>query len=409
MTIKTHAFLATTATLVLIALIYYRSNNNDDSRLRKIMEKTKDLQTSVASKPVSKAEKQKASEIKEEENKVISGDGGAKEEKKAETPAPVKESKPSAPVAIADSDDFLPSQSLVSNGSFKDGFKGWRYWSLSEEKGKELVKIEEDGLSLQGQLNKMMGIAQAVKITSGTVYQISAKVRSADPKPEKKTFMGARLALNAPGQKEMQLIWLYKNGEWEEKSLSFTNRVTGVATLFFHTGYTTNAATCLVKDISLIPANKYPKANTCSSNGDFKNDLKGWNFWQVSAAEGSNLISRVSEGDDNFVLIKGQSGNRLVGMSQAVGMVSGKVYRITANVKSQDVREKTLFGARVALYAPNQKEQQIVWTYNTKGWEAKNLVFTNNYSGAATFYFHTGYTTNACEAMFKDLSLIKKR
>ena len=410
MTIKTHAFLATTATLVLIALIYYRSNNNDDSRLRKIMEKTKDLQTSVASKPVSKAEKQKASEIKEEENKVISGDGGAKEEKKAETPAPVKESKPSAPVAIADSDDFLPSQSLVRNGSFKDGFKGWRYWGgLSEEKGKELVKIEEEGLSLHGQLNKMMGIAQTVKITSGAVYQISAKVRSADQKAEKKTFMGARLALNAPGQKELQLIWLYKNWEWEEKSLVFTNRVTGMATLFFHTGYTTNAATCLVKDISLIPANDYPIANICSFNGDFESDLKGWKFWQIPASEGSNLIERASGEYGNCVVVKGQPGGRLMGMSQAVSVVSGAVYRMSANVKSRDAKDKGFFGARVALYAPNQKERQIVWTYNTKGWEAKSLVFTNNYSGAATFYFHTGYTTNACEAMFKDLSLIKKR
>jgi hypothetical protein len=314
------------------------------------------------------------------------------------------------PAVIPNSDDFLPSKNIVRNGSFKDGFKGWRYWGgLSEEKGKELVKIEEDGLSLQGQLNKMMGIAQAVKITSGTVYQISAKVRSIESKPERKTFMGARLALNAPGQREMQLIWLYKNGRWEEKSLVFTNKVTGSATLFFHTGYTTNAATCLVKDISLIPENEYPNANVCSSNGDFKNDLKDWNFWQVSAAEGSNVISRVSEGEDNFVLIKDQNGNRLVGMSQAVSVVSGAVYRMSANVKSQDAKEKGFFGARVAFYAPGQKDQQLLWTYNTKDWEAKNLIFTNYYSGTATFYFHTGYTTNACEAMFKDLLLIKKR
>ena len=420
MTLKTHALLATAATAVLIALIYYRSNGNDDARLKKVMEKAKDLQTTVTAKPVSKVEKQKLSELKEEEKKVISGDTGVQETKKTETPvpekeskpnasAPAKESKPSSPAVVADSDDFLPSQNIVRNGSFKEGFKGWRYWSLSEELGKELVKIEEDGLSLKGQLNKMMGIAQAVKITSGTVYQISAKVRSVEDAPERKSFMGARLALNAPGQKEMQLVWLYKNGEWEEKKLSFTNRFTGFATFFFHTGYTTNAATCLVKDISLIPENKYPKANTCSSNGDFKNDLKGWSFWQVSGTEGSNLISRISKDEDNYVQIKGQSGNRLIGLSQAVGMVSGKVYRITANVKSQDEREKTLFGARVALYAPNQKEQQLVWTYNTKGWETKQLVFTNYYSGAATLYFHTGYTTNACTAMFKDLSLVRKR
>ena len=404
MTIKTHAFLATTATLVLIALIYYRSNSGDDSRLKKVMEKTKDLPAEAASKPTAKPEAKKGApkaEAPKAEEPVIQ----EKTEKAAEPVKKVPAKKVEKP-----NDDFLVSQDIVRNGSFKDGFKGWRYWGgLSEEKGKELVKTEEEGLSLRGQLNKMMGIAQTIEITSGTVYQISAKVRSADPKTEKKTFMGARLALNAPGQKELQLIWLYKNWEWEEKSLVFTNRVTGMATLFFHTGYTTNAATCLVKDISLIPANDYPKANICSSNGDFKNDLKGWNFWQITASEGSNIIKRVSEGEEAHVLLEGRSGGRLMGLSQAVSVVSGAVYRMSANVKSQDVKEKGFFGARVALYAPNQKEQQIVWTYNTKDWEAKNLVFTNNYSGAATFYFHTGYTTNACEAMFKDLSLIKKR
>ena len=96
-------------------------------------------------------------------------------------------------------------------------------------------------------------------------------------------------------------------------------------------------------------------------------------------------------------------------MSQAVSVVSGAVYKLSANVKSLDAKEKTLFGARVAFYAPGQKEQQLLWTYNTKGWEDKNLIFTNSYSGAATLYFHTGYTTNSCTALFKDLSLFKKK
>ena len=405
MTLKTHALLATAATAAIIALIYVRSNSSDDSRLKKVMEKAKDLPATVAAKPASKPEAKKSEAPKAEAPKAEEPVIQEKTEKAAEPVKKVPAKKVEKP-----NDDFLVSQDIVRNGSFKDGFKGWRYWGgLSEEQGKELVKIEEEGLSLHGQLNKMMGIAQTVKITSGAVYQISAKVRSADPKAEKKTFMGARLALNAPGQKELQLIWLYKNWEWEEKSLVFTNRVTGMATLFFHTGYTTNAATCLVKDISLIPANDYPIANICSFNGDFESDLKGWKFWQIPASEGSNLIERASGEYGNCVVVKGQPGGRLMGMSQAVSVVSGAVYRMSANVKSRDAKDKGFFGARVALYAPNQKERQIVWTYNTKGWEAKSLVFTNNYSGAATFYFHTGYTTNACEAMFKDLSLIKKR
>ncbi|MBR5946182.1 hypothetical protein IKZ80_03765, partial [bacterium] len=176
-----------------------------------------------------------------------------------------------------------------------------------------------------------------------------------------------------------------------------------------HTGYTTNAAYCFVKDISLAPENPFPRKNLGSFNGDFKDGTKGWTFWQIPAEEASNFITRVSGEFGDCVQIKGQPGNRLMGMSQAVSVVSGAVYKLSANVKSLDAKEKTLFGARVAFYAPGQKEQQLLWTYNTKGWEDKNLIFTNSYSGAATLYFHTGYTTNSCTALFKDLSLFKKK
>ena len=297
---------------------------------------------------------------------------------------------------------------MVKNGSFKEGLSSWRYWRIDEKKGKQFIKAENSTLSIQGQLNTLMGVAQSVKVLSGTVYRLSAKARSGE-KSETKSFLGARLALFADGQKEQQVVWLYKNKDWEEKELVFTNLYSGVATLFFHTGYTTNAALCVVKDISLVPENPFPRKNLCSFNGDFKDGTKGWTFWQIPAAEASNLITRVSGDSGDCVEVKGQTGNRLMGMSQAVSVVSGAVYKLSASVKSQDEKGKTLFGARVAFYAPGQKEQQLLWTYNTKGWEAKTLIFTNSYSGAATLYFHTGYTTNSCTAMFKELSLVKRR
>ncbi|MBR4466358.1 carbohydrate binding domain-containing protein [bacterium] len=406
MTIKTHAFLATTATLVLIALIYYRSNSGDDSRLRKVMEKTKDLPAAVAANPVSKPEAKKSEVPKTEAPKT--------EIPEAEEPVvPVKTEKAAAPVKKAPvetvekpNDDFFVDQNLVINNSFKDGLRGWRFWRTNEENGKKLIKAEDSLLSIKGQINTLMGVAQSVKVESGTVYRLSAKVRSKDP--EEKSFMGARLALYADGQKEQQVVWLYKNKDWEEKSLTFTNRYSGSATLFVHTGYTTNAAECLVKDIALLPENPFPRRNVCSFNGDFKDGTKGWDFWHISGTEASNLIERTSGDYGSCVIVKGQPGSRLMGMSQAVSVVSGAVYRMSANVKSQDVKERSFFGARVAFYAPGQKEHQLLWTYATKDWEEKILVFTNNYSGKATFFFHTGYTTNACTAMFKDLSLIKR-
>lgn len=405
MTLKTHALLATAATAAIIALIYVRSNSSDDSRLRKVMEKAKDLPATVAAKPVSKPETKKSEAPKTEAPKA--------EIPEAEEPVvPVKTEKAAAPVQKAPAktvekqdDDFLVKNNLVKNNSFRDGLSAWRFWRIKEEDGKKLIKAENASLSIKGQLNTLMGVAQSVKVESGTVYRLSAKVLSKDP--EEKSFMGARLALYAEGQKEQQVVWLYKNKDWEEKNLTFTNRYSGLATLFVHTGYTTNAAECLVKDIALLPQNPFPSRNACSFNGDFNDGTKGWDFWHISGTEASNLIERASGEYGNCVVVKGQSGSRLMGMSQAVSVVSGAVYRMSANVKSQDAKEKGFFGARVAFYAPGQKDQQLLWTYATKDWEKKSLVFTNNYSGKATFFFHTGYTTNACTAMFKDLSLIK--
>ena len=407
MTLKTHALLATAATAAIIALIYVRSNSSDDTRLKKIMEKTKDLQTAVVDKPVSQPETKKSEATKAEAPKA--------ETPEAEEPViPVKIEKAEAPVKKAPvktvekpSDDFFADKNLVKNNSFKEGLNGWRFWRINEENGNKFIKAEDSSLLIRGQLNTLMGIAQNVKVSSGTVYRMSAKVRSKEI-PKSKSFMGARLALFAEGQKEQQVVWLYTNEDWEEKDIVFTNRISGLATLFIHTGYTTNAAECLVKEIALLPENPFPSKNVCSFNGDFKDGTKGWNFWHISGTEASNLIARVSGDHGSCVVVKGQSGNRLMGMSQAVSVVSGAVYKLSANVKSQDPKEKTFFGARVAFYAPGQKDQQLLWTYNTKDWEAQSLVFTNYYSGKATLYFHTGYTTNACTAMFKDLSLIKR-
>ncbi|MBO7543889.1 carbohydrate binding domain-containing protein [bacterium] len=414
MTLKTHALLATVATVAIIALIHFRSNRSDDSRLKSVMEKTKDLQTAVTAAPVAKTEKPKAevpkTEIPEEEKPVVDVPAQPAAEKPKVVAKADDLDKPSEKPSEEDSqpvnDDYLMDSNAVMNGSFKDGLANWRYWRLDEEKGKKFVKTGAYGLSLEGQPNTLMGVAQTVKVTPGTVYRLSAKVRSTETS-EGKSYLGARLALNAPDQKEQQVVWLYNNKNWEEKEVVFTNDYSGLATLFFHTGYTTNKADCVVKEIALVPENPYPSKNICSSNGDFKEGTKGWNFWQITEAEASNLITRVSEGDSSHIVINGLPGKRLMGMAQAVNVVSGTVYKLSAKVKSQD--KSKLLGARVALYAPNQKERQLLWPYGTKDWEEQTLVFTNSFSGAATLYFHTGYTTNSCTALFKDLSLIKRR
>ena len=121
MTLKTHALLATAATAAIIALIYVRSNSSDDTRLKKIMEKTKDLQTTVASQPVSKPETAKAEAPKTEAPKT---EAPKAEIPKAEDPVmPEKTEKAAAPAkppvkaVELQSDDFLADKNLVKNKS----------------------------------------------------------------------------------------------------------------------------------------------------------------------------------------------------------------------------------------------------------------------------------------------------
>ena len=414
MKIRTHIALAGTLTIAIMGLIWYQSNRDDGGRLKKIMERATEAPKPAAAQPADQAAPEKPKEtaaVPEEEKPVEKEEVVVKappKETKTEQKTEPKAPEEAAAVPAPDEDDFPAKGNVLRNGRFENGLSSWRYWRLKEEEGSRLLKVENGALYVNGQLNKLMGVAQTVELVSGAVYRMSAKVRDMKPPSEEKSFLGARLALNVPGQKEHQLVWLYSSSDWKENAIVLTNRFSGKATIFFHTGYTTNSSSCAVKDIALIRANDYPAQNIRSSNGDFRNDLKGWSYWQISPQEASNLISRV-EGDVPCVEIKGQAGNKLMGLSQAVNVVSGDVYRLSAQAKSQDPNGKAFFGARVALYAPGTNEKQLIWTYNTKDWEKKELVFTNAFTGTATLYFHTGYTTNSCVAQFRELILVKKR
>ena len=455
MTIKTHALLAALTTAAIIGFIYYRASGDENARMKKVIaqaeaavqankaeaekaaakekqaqekqavpEEEKPVepeQTAAAKKEQPPAKPQPKEEAQSKPQPKEGSETAAKEEPKQETtaavPAEPKEPKQET-AAAAPSDpeksksifeDFPIIKNIVRNSDLQKGLDGWRYWRTTEEKGGKFFAAKDNTLTIDGQSNTLMGVAQTVRVVSGAVYQVSAQVRSLDFNPGKKEFMGARLAFNAPLQKEKEIVWLYKDPEWQEKSLIFTNYFTGQATLFFHTGYTKPQAKCEVKEIRFIPEDSYPLRNECAANGSFKDEFKGWSYWHVKGEEASNSVIRVADQGEPYILVKGQPGGKLIGLCQAVNLTSGAVYRFSATAKSQDDKPKAFFGARAALFAEGQKEKQLLFTYNTKGWEEKTLVFTNSVSGPATLFFHTGYTTNACQALLKNISLIKKK
>jgi len=89
----------------------------------------------------------------------------------------------------------------------------------------KLIKINEtitDNPSLLEKLN-----SQIIKYSKegNTVGSDSSKL------------FGGRIGFNIKGQKEKQIVWMMENNKWTEKSLTFTNKVSGTATLFVHLGY----------------------------------------------------------------------------------------------------------------------------------------------------------------------------
>lgn len=173
-------------------------------------------------------------------------------------PAPPSAPKPAAAPAVTPAPYVMPrtAQTLSHNGDFTQGLTGWDYWQHAGSATDEVRVLQlsahprQFALHIQNPTKRLTGIRQLLPLESGAVYRLSARARStATTNP--KIIFGARVAVFLPPQPEQALLWMSESTDWWDKTLVFTNHVSGMATLFAHMGYGNVASTGEFADIRL--------------------------------------------------------------------------------------------------------------------------------------------------------------
>ena len=148
-----------------------------------------------------------------------------------------------------------------------------------------------------------------------------------------------------------------------------------------------------------------PKAITYGSEqireGKFDKNLEGWLAYRDTPTDNYKIVK---EDKISFLRLENPEGFTY-GVCQAVPVVSGTVYKLSAKFRTVKADENKRTGARLAFFAPNRKEQQVIWSENFDEWTNKSIIFTNTYSGPATIYFHLGNFKSASSGDITDISL----
>ena len=135
--------------------------------------------------------------------------------------------------------------------------------------------------------------------------------------------------------------------------------------------------------------------------GKFNKDLEGWDAYKKTP---ENAYQVMTEEEVSFVRIDNPEGETY-GLSQAVPVTSGAVYRLSAKFRSYETDYEDRSGARLAFYTPGGAEKEVLWNENFKNWKSKGLTFTNHFEGAATVYFHLGNAKSSSSGDVTDISL----
>ncbi len=145
-------------------------------------------------------------------------------------------------------------------------------------------------------------------------------------------------------------------------------------------------------------------------NNVFKNEKDRWQPWQHAKKQSENIKIVNVKNNINFdSALRIENPNAvLIGMQQLASLKSGTVYRLSGFVRSPlNHDDGKIFGGRLALFLPPQKEKQIVWMSKSNKWLEKELIFTNQVSGTAVVYVHMGYGGVACTGEFTNIKLEK--
>ena len=165
--------------------------------------------------------------------------------------------------------------------------------------------------------------------------------------------------------------------------------------------------TGIVSDVNDKKIPEAKKIKNLLKNGGFKNNINGWGLWREAKKNPENV--KVVDVENNYkisnAVIIENPNKKMIGISQIATLTSGTVYRLSGAVRSLGNDGSKIFGGRIAVYLPPQKERQIVWmSEHDKFWE-QQLVFTNLVTGQATVYLHLGYGGVATTGEFANVRL----
>lgn len=150
-----------------------------------------------------------------------------------------------------------PLHSLLKNGDFSAGLANWGLWREAKARPETLRVVSFStpqgvryALRIENPFCAPIGVQQPVRVTSGTVYRLSAMVRSIAGHDTNVIF-GGRVAFYLPPQREQEIVWMTEYNKWWRRELIFTNLVDGLATVYVHLGYGNVATTGEFTDIVL--------------------------------------------------------------------------------------------------------------------------------------------------------------
>jgi len=143
-------------------------------------------------------------------------------------------------------------------------------------------------------------------------------------------------------------------------------------------------------------------------NSLFKNGKENWGAWQHAKNQPENITIIDVENKKNldYALRIENPKAVLIGLQQLASLKSGTVYRLSGAVRStQSNDNKKIFGGRIAIFLPPQKEKEIVWMSEYNKWWEKDLVFTNQVTGVASIFVHMGYGGVSSTGEFANIKL----
>ena len=136
-----------------------------------------------------------------------------------------------------------PGRNLLADSMFKEGWHFWQRWCEAAALSNEISLVSAEAVGtgahaarIENPRTNYFGVQQRADVVSGGVYRLCGTVRSVATNNASMVF-GGRIAFYLQPQPQVFLLWYPECNQWTEKSVLFTNQVTGTAVVYAHMGF----------------------------------------------------------------------------------------------------------------------------------------------------------------------------